>query len=47
MKRKDTPGGAKNGIVEEHFKDGTLASVGEFRDGEKTGEWKYYCATAG
>jgi antitoxin component YwqK of YwqJK toxin-antitoxin module len=32
----------KNGVFEEQFKDGTLASVGEYVNGEKTGEWKYY-----
>ena len=29
----------KNGLFEEHFKDGTLSSVGEYIEGEKTGEW--------
>ena len=29
----------KKGLFEEHFKDGTLSSVGEYIEGEKTGEW--------
>jgi len=31
----------KNGIFKEYFKDGTLSCVGECRNGEKVGEWKY------
>jgi hypothetical protein len=33
-------GQLKNGIFEEHFKDGTLSFVGAYSRGEKTGEWK-------
>jgi antitoxin component YwqK of YwqJK toxin-antitoxin module len=32
----------KDGVVEEFFKDGTLSSVGKYRNGEKIGEWKWY-----
>jgi antitoxin component YwqK of YwqJK toxin-antitoxin module len=38
----DAAGNLKNGRFEEHFKDGALASAGDYRDGEKTGTWKYY-----
>jgi len=32
----------KNRIYKETFKDSTLSSAGEYIDGKKTGEWKYY-----
>ncbi len=32
----------KNGFVREYFRNGKLLSEGEYIDGEKTGEWKYY-----
>ncbi len=38
----DTRGQLKNGILKEHFKNGTLSCIGEYTIGEKTGEWKYY-----
>ena len=38
----DADGNLKNGLFQEHFKDGALASEGEFRAGERTGLWKYY-----
>ncbi len=38
----DSSGQLKNGLFEEHFKDGTLSCVGEYINGEKAGEWKYY-----
>jgi antitoxin component YwqK of YwqJK toxin-antitoxin module len=38
----DAYGRLKNGLIKEFFKDGTLSCVGEYRNGEKIGEWKYY-----
>jgi antitoxin component YwqK of YwqJK toxin-antitoxin module len=38
----DADGKLKNGVFKEFFKDGTLACVGKYRNGEKAGEWKYY-----
>jgi hypothetical protein len=38
----DSAGYLKNGIVSEHFADGSLSSVGEYVNGHKTGEWNYY-----
>jgi antitoxin component YwqK of YwqJK toxin-antitoxin module len=35
-------GQLKNGVFKEYFKDGTLSCVGEYSNGEKIGEWKYY-----
>jgi len=40
--RYDASGQLKNGLFKEHFKDGSLSCVGKYKDGEKTGEWKYY-----
>ena len=40
--KHDTHGQLKNGIFKEFFKDGALSCVGEYRNGEKIGEWKYY-----
>ena len=38
----DANGKLKNGVFKEYFKDGMLACVGKYRNGEKIGEWKYY-----
>ncbi len=38
----DTRGQLKNGILKEHFKNGTLSCIGEYTIGEKTGEWKLF-----
>src|SRR5437867_3550076 len=35
-------GKLKKGVFREYFKDGTLSCIGEYRNGEKIGEWKYY-----
>jgi antitoxin component YwqK of YwqJK toxin-antitoxin module len=35
-------GRPKNGMIKECFKDGALSCVGEYRNGAKIGEWKYY-----
>ena len=40
--KHDAGGKLKNGEFKEFFKDGTLACVGKYRNGEKVGEWKYY-----
>jgi len=40
--RFDADARLENGRFEEYFKDGSLASTGAYKDGEKTGEWKYY-----
>jgi len=40
--KHDTHGQLKYGIFKELFKDGALSCVGEYRNGEKIGEWKYY-----
>ena len=36
----DSKGQLKNGLFKEYFKDGTLSCVGEYLNGEKTGEWE-------
>jgi antitoxin component YwqK of YwqJK toxin-antitoxin module len=38
----DEEGKLRNGSATFFFKDGTLESAGDFFDGEKQGEWKYY-----
>ena len=38
-------GKGKNSVIEEYFKDGTLCARGSYRNGEKTGQWKYYLRT--
>ena len=38
----DESGRLKNGEFKEFFKDGTLASIGSYRDGERVCEWKFY-----
>ena len=40
--KHDSRGRLKSGIFKEHFKDGSLSSIGKYNNGEKTGEWKYY-----
>lgn len=35
-------GKLKSSLVKEFFKDGTLSSVGKYRDGKKVGGWEYY-----
>ena len=38
----DSDGQLKKGLFKEQFKDGALSCIGEYINGEKTGEWKYY-----
>ncbi len=40
----DKDGKLKNGVRKEYFKDGSVSCEVEFKDGERTGEWKYYLA---
>jgi antitoxin component YwqK of YwqJK toxin-antitoxin module len=40
----DKNGELKNGVHKEYFKDGSVSCEGEFKDGERTGQWKYYLA---
>lgn len=40
--KHDADGQPKNGVFKEHYKDGTLACAGKYRNGEKVGVWKYY-----
>ncbi len=32
----------KEGVFKQYFKDGTVSCVGEYVNGERSGEWKYY-----
>ena len=40
----DKDGKLKQGPHQEYFKNGTVSCEGNFKDGERTGEWKYYLA---
>ena len=40
----DKDGKLKNGVYKEYFKDRSVSCEGYFKDGERTGEWKYYLA---
>ncbi|MBE0542099.1 MAG: toxin-antitoxin system YwqK family antitoxin [Verrucomicrobia bacterium] len=40
--KRDAPGPLKDGVCQEHYNDGTLASVGKYCKGAKVGTWKYY-----
>jgi antitoxin component YwqK of YwqJK toxin-antitoxin module len=40
----DKDGALKNGAHKEHFKDGSVSCEGDFKAGERIGEWKYYLA---
>jgi len=40
----DKDGKLKQGVHQEYFKNGSLSCKGIFKDGEKTGEWKYFLA---
>ncbi len=41
----DKNGKLKNGLHRDHFKDGSVSAEGHFKNGERTGEWKYYLLT--
>ena len=40
----DKDGKLKQGLHQEYFKNGFISCEGNFKDGERTGEWKYYLA---
>ena len=40
--KHDAEGQLKSGVCKGYFKDGTLSCIGEYRSGERAGEWKYY-----
>ena len=40
----DKDGKLKQGPHQECFKNGSVSCEGNFKDGERTGEWKYYLA---
>ena len=45
--KRDADGQLLNGIIREYFKNGTVSSEGEYINGSKTGEWKYYLVNGG
>lgn len=43
----DVAGKLKNGVIAQLFKDGSVCCSGEWIDGERTGEWKYFYVSGG